>query len=209
VHRGKSKTVSGCPPLAEKALEMDYKSTKVLMLGFQRKSILEAEKAGEKGPESVISNLRGMQGEYSQLSELEEMERNYAEKVIESLKAVQKAVEDPIPVDKAALGPKYHFMKEAFLASDAVIVLFDSNGISSAVPLSKFGAREILSIVQSVSPNLSRLIARKRKETGDRVELLERILKEMKKTGISVKRDVSEFQAPDEADLVSSSIARK
>lgn len=147
-----------------------------------------------------------MQGEYAQLSELEEMERNYAGKLVESLKAIQSVVEDPIPIEKAALGPKYRYVKEAFLASDAVVVMFNNTGISSAIPLSRFKSSEILSVVQSTTPHLKKVIATKRRETGDRVELLEKILKEMKKTGGAIGRPTPQYQAPQEEDLVSSSI---
>jgi len=188
---------------------MDYKSAKVLMLGAPQNATLDEEKGPGSNSGGIISNLKEMEGEYAQLSELEEMERNYADKVVESLKAVQNVVEEPIPIEKAALGPSYNHVKEAFLASGAVVVLFNANGISSALPLSKFGAREILSIVQSATPHLIKVIARRRKETGERVEILEKILKEMKKTGISVKRDLGQYRAPEEEDLVSSSIAHE
>lgn len=187
-------------------VKIDHKSTKVLMLDWQACSNLEEEKAAQKGAEGIISELREMQGEYAQLSELEEMERSYAGKLVESLKAVQTAVEDPIPIERAALGAKYRYVKEAFLASDAVVIMFNNTGISSAIPLSRFKSSEILSVVQSATPHLKKIIASKRRETGERVELLERILKEMKKTGTSVKRAAPEYQAPEEEDLVSSSI---
>jgi len=168
---------------------------------------MEEEKPVQKDAEGIVSELREIQGECAQLSELEEMERNYANKLVESLKSVQTVVEEPIPIEKPALGAKYRYAKEVFLASDAVVVMFNNSGISSALPLSRFKSNEILSIVQSVTPHLKKIIALKRKETGERVELLERILKEMKKTGAAAKRPINEFRAPEEEDLVSSSIA--
>ena len=167
---------------------------------------MQEEKATESPGESIISELKEVQGEYAQLSELEEMERDYAEKLVQSLKEVQSALDVVIPIERTALGPGYRYAKEAFLGSDAVVILLSSSGISSAIPLTRFKSSEILSIIQSATPHLKKAIAVKRKDTGERVELLERILKEMKKTGSSVKRQVPEFQAPAEEDLVSSSI---
>ncbi|MDE1854208.1 MAG: hypothetical protein KGI38_10765 [Thaumarchaeota archaeon] len=168
---------------------------------------MQEEKEAQKGGESIISELKEVQGEYAQLSELEEMEHDYAEKLVGALKEVQGAIDQVIPIERVALGPSFRYAKEAYLGSDAVVILTNNSGISSAIPLVKFKSGEILSIVQSATPHLKKAIATKRKETAERVELLERILKEMKKTGSSVKRQVPEYQAPEEEDLVSSSIA--
>jgi hypothetical protein len=167
--------------------------------------LTEEDTVSEKA-EGIISELRNMQGEFAQLSELEEMERNYAEKLVDSLKVIQSVVDEPIPVERASLGPRYKYVKEAYLASDAVVVLMNASGIHSALPLARFKSSEILSIVQSATPQLKKVIAQKRKDTGDRVELLERILKEIKKAGSTVKQQTPEFKPQEEVDLVSSSI---
>jgi hypothetical protein len=157
--------------------------------------------------ESIISELKELQGEHAQLAELEEMEHDYATKLVQALKEVQSAVEEVIPIERAALGPAYRYAKEAYLGTDAVVILLNNTGISTALPLSKFKSGEILSIVQSATPYLKKAIAARRKETAERVELLERILKEMKKTGSTVKHQVPGYQGPVEEDLVSSSIS--
>ena len=191
--------------------EIDHKSTKVLMPDGQAEKVLQEEKAAEKvaqkDEDSIISELKDVQAEYSQLSELEEMEQDYAEKVVQALKEVQGAVNEVIPLERVALGPSYRYAIEAYLGADAVVILLNNAGISSSIPLAKFKTGEILSIVQSATPHLKKAIALKRKETSDRVEVLDKILKEMKKTGSSVRRQAPDYQAPVEEDLVSSSIA--
>jgi hypothetical protein len=170
---------------------------------------LQEEKEVQKRDEAILSELKEVQAEYAQLSELEEMEHDYAEKLVASLKEVQAAIDQVIPIERVALGPSFRYAKEAYLGSDAIVILLNNTGISSAIPLTKFKSSEILSIVQSATPHLKKAIAIKRKETSERVEILERILKEMKKTGTSVKRQAVDYQgqAPVEEDLVSSSIA--
>ncbi len=168
---------------------------------------MQEEKASQKSGEAIISELKEVQGEYAQLSELEELERENANKLVSALKEVQTAVDEVIPIERVALGPSYRYAKEAYLGSDAVVILLNNSGISSAIPLTRFKSGEILSIVQSATPHLKKAIAQKRKETADRVELLERILKELKKTGSAVKRQAPDYQAPTEEDLISSSIA--
>lgn len=167
---------------------------------------MQEEKEQSKGPESIISDLKEVQGEYSQLSELEEMERDYAGKLVQALKEVQAPVDGVIPLERAALGPAYRYAKEVYLGGDAVVIVMNNSGISTALPLTRFKSNEILSIVQSAIPHLRKAIAMKRKETSERVELLEKILKEMKKTGTSVKHQAPEYGPPVEEDLVSSSI---
>jgi hypothetical protein len=177
------------------------------MPGGDASPVLQEEKEAGNAGDSIITELKEVQAEYAQLEELEEMERDYAEKLVGALKEVQAAIDEVIPLEKSSLGPGYRYAKEAFLGGDGVVILMNNSGISSAIPLMKFKSGEILSIVQSATPHLKKAIALKRKETAERVEILERILKELKKTGTSVKRQVPGYQAPVEEDLVSTSIA--
>ena len=148
---------------------------------------LQEEKSAPDSGDSIIAELKELQGEHAQLVELEEMERDYAEKLIGALKEVQNAVDEVIPLERTALGPAYRYAKEAYLGKEAVVILMTNSGISTALPLSKFKSPEILSIVQSATPHLKKAIALRRKETAERVEILGKILKEMKNTGSSVK----------------------
>ena len=177
------------------------------MLDGHPSSVLQEEKADENGGDSIIAELKELQGEHAQLSELEEMERDYAEKLVNALKEVQSGIDEVIPLERASLGASYRYAKEAFLGREAVVILLNNSGVSTTLPLTKFKSAEILSIVQSATPHLKKAIAIKRKDTAERVELLGRILKEMKKTGSTARRQVPEYQAPVEEDLVSSSIA--
>lgn len=170
-------------------------------------SVLQEEKEEASGPDTIISDLKEVQGEYAQLSELEEMENDYAEKLVEALKGVQGPVEGVVPLEKSSLGPSYRYAKEVYLGSDAVVIIMNNSGISTAIPLLKFKSNEILTIVQSAIPHISKAIAVRRKETSERVELLEKILREMKKAGTGVKRQARAEEPPAEEDLVSSSIA--
>lgn len=187
--------------------QIDCKSAKVLIPERGPSYVLQEEKEGSSGSDSIISNLKEVQGEYAQLSELEEMEHDYAEKLVEALKGVQGPVEGVVPLERAALGPAYRYAKEVYLGGDAVVIIMNNSGISTAIPLTKFKSNEILAIVQSAIPHISKAISAKRKETSERVELLERILQEMKKTGTTVKHEVRTEEPPVEEDLVSSSIS--
>src|SRR5271170_4323147 len=80
---------------------------------------------------SIVDDLTSLQSEFAQLSELDEMERNYTRKLIESLKILQSEVDTAMPLRKESLGPAYSASKEAFLASDCVVVVIGADDSKS------------------------------------------------------------------------------
>jgi hypothetical protein len=156
--------------------------------------------------DSIVSQLTALQSEYAQLSELDEMERNYILKLIDSLKALQSGIDSAIPLHVAALGIFRSKAKEAYLASDGVVIIHEEGGKPLSVPLSRFPAKDVLAIVQDATPEIGRIVSERRREIGARVELLERVLKEMKKAGGMVRQAQPAIADADE-DLVQNSIA--
>jgi hypothetical protein len=155
---------------------------------------------------SIVNDLNTLQSEFAQLSELDEMERNYTRKLIESLKMLQSEVDAAMPLKKESLGPAYSNAKEAFLASDCVVVVIGMDDSTTSIPLTKFEPKYVLSIINDATPELASIISERRKDVGSRVDLLERILKEVKKAGNMAKQtERSVPQAPVE-DLVQNSI---
>lgn len=165
-----------------------------------------SEETSNKQADMVVSQLRDIQGEFAQLSELEETEANHARKLVDSLRLIQSAVDDVVPLNISSLGDGYANAKDAYLASDCVVVVTKSDGSRETMPLSKLGSREILAVVQEATPLLKKLIMEKRKAASDRVELLERILKEFKKAGSSLRQGKPQTESA-EQDLVSRSLA--
>jgi hypothetical protein len=158
---------------------------------------------------SIVADLTSLQSEFAQLSELDEMERNYTRKLIDSLKMVQAEVDVALPLKKSSLGPAYSASRECYLASDCVVIVVGEDGKKASIPLTRFESKFVLSIVKEATPSLAQIIAERRKEVGSRVDLLERILKEVKKTGSMAR--VSE-RAPAksiEEDLIQNSITRE
>ena len=156
--------------------------------------------------DSIVSQLTALQSEYAQLSELDEMERNYILKLVDSLKALQSGIDSAIPLHVAALGISRSKAKEAYLASDGVVIIHEEGGKPISVPLSRFPAKDVLAIVQDATPEIGRIVSERRREIGARVELLERVLKEMKKAGGMVRQARPAIADADE-DLVQNSIA--
>jgi len=166
----------------------------------------QSERGKGSPPDSIIPVLRDIQGEFAQLTELEEMEHSYAEKLIDSFRIMQTAVDMALPLSKSVLGDEYQGFDSAFLAAEAVVVLKRADGSSTSLPLSRFKSREIMLILHEATPPLRKAISEKRKDIGERVELMEKILKELKKASSSMKQRKQELEPPEE-DLVSSSIA--
>ncbi len=165
----------------------------------------QSERGTGTPPETIIPVLRDIQGEFAQLTELEEMEHSYAEKLIDSFRLMQTAVDLALPLNKAVLGEEYQNIAAAFLAAEAVVVIKSADGGSISLPLSRFKSREIMLILQEATPPLRKAISEKRRDVGERVELMEKILKELKKASSTMKQRKQEIEPPEE-DLVSSSL---
>ena len=155
---------------------------------------------------SIVDDLTSLQSEFAQLSELDEMERNYTRKLIESLKILQSEVDVALPLRNENLGPAYSTAKEAYLASDCVVIIVGADGNKSSIPLTHLESKYVLAIVKEATPTLAKIISERRKEVGSRVDLLERILKEVKKAGNMAKSTERSVPQAAEEDLVQNSI---
>jgi len=170
------------------------------------KSKETSEDLNSEASASIVDDLTTLQSEFAQLSELDEMERNYTRKLIDSLRMLQTEVDAALPLRVENLGPAYSGSKQAFLASDCVVVIAEQDGANRSVPLTKFEPKYVLSIVKEATPALARIISERRKDVGARVDLLERILKEVKKAGNMAKQTERPIPQPAVDDLVQNSI---
>ncbi len=156
--------------------------------------------------EKFASSLKELQSEVSQLSELDEMERTYALRLVEAIKSLQAAADIAIPLHPALLSTYQANAKQAFLVSEAVVVMTDKDGVTISLPLAQFRALEILAVVQDATPALREIISEKRKLAGARVELLEKILKDLKKAGSTLKQSSPDTIESEDRDLIRNSL---
>jgi hypothetical protein len=117
-----------------------------------------------------------LQGRYSSLVELYEKQRSYGQKVSELLSALQQEVDAIIQIPARVVGEPY---TAAYLASDAVIVMFDVTRDMTSKPLRSFPAPKIVAIVQACTPELKRLISEKEKSENVNLRSLERVAREL------------------------------
>jgi hypothetical protein len=155
------------------------------------------EQKGKDEAGSFTDNLRDIQGEYIMLTELYEKEKNYGQKLADMMKTLQSEVDSTIPIRPEAIGDG---CKEAYLVSEAVVVLVDSSGNRISRPLYKLSAATIVSVIEECTPELRRLLFEKRRSESNKVRSLERVLRELKKAQTTFKMsrrdDVGEQEEP-------------
>lgn len=152
----------------------------------------------QKGKEEVggfTDSLREIQGEYIMLTELYEKEKSYGQKLSDMMKTLQDEVDSTIQIRPDAIDLQ---CKEAYLVSEAVVVLVDNNGNRISRPLSRLPATTIVSVIEECTPELRRLLFEKRKSESSKVRSLERVLKELKKAQATFKQSRREEDEEEE-----------
>jgi Sec-independent protein translocase protein TatA len=146
---------------------------------------MSEEQKGKEETGSFTDSLRDIQGEYIMLTELYEKEKSYGQRLADMMKALQGEVDSTITIRPDAIGGQ---CKEAYLVSEAVIVLVDNNGNRVSRPLSKLPASTIVSVIEECTPELRRLLFEKRRLESNKVRSLERVLRELKKAQATFKQ---------------------
>jgi hypothetical protein len=139
----------------------------------------------DSGNGGFADSLREIQGEYMMLGELYEKQKSYGQRLSEMMKTMQSEVDTVIPIRPEALGRP---ARAAYLVSEGVVVIFDSNGGMTSKPLSTLPSDAIISIIQECTPELQRLLSEKRRNESNKVKSMERVLKELKKAQATFKQ---------------------
>ncbi len=147
---------------------------------------------------SFVDELRDIQGEYLMLSELYEKEKSYGRKLAETMRLLQYEVDVTIPINKDYLTDGMTPLREAFLASEAVVITIDEEGNKSSRPLERFTPEVILSIIQDCTPELKRLITERRRSAVLKVNSLEKVLRELRKAQATFKQSRTDEMAEEE-----------
>jgi hypothetical protein len=163
------------------------------------------EKSKGEGPVTFVDQLRDIQGEYLMLSELYDKQRAYGHKLAETMRLLQYEVDVTIPLNKEMLSESSRPLKEAFLASEAVVIMVDEDDNRISRPLDRFAPDLILSIIQDCTPELKRLISEKRQSTSMKVLALEKVLRELKKAQATFKQTKTDSVEPTEEGGVADS----
>ena len=119
------------------------------------------------------------------LGELYEKQKSYGQRLSELMKTMQFEVDTVIPIRPEALGKP---CRAAYLVSEGVVVVFDSNGGMTSKPLYTLPSDAIIAIIQECTPELQRLLSEKRRNESNKVKSMERVLKELKKAQATFKQ---------------------
>jgi Sec-independent protein translocase protein TatA len=155
----------------------------------------EQQEKADQGAGGFVDSLREIQGEYIMLGELYEKQKSYGAKLSDMMKTLQYEVDTTIPIRPEALGRP---CRAAYLVSEGVVVVFDSNGGMTSKPLYTLAPDVIISIIQECTPELQRLLSEKRRAESGKVKSMERVLKELKKAQATFKQTRREEMDVDE-----------
>ncbi|MDA4126297.1 MAG: hypothetical protein OK452_03705 [Thaumarchaeota archaeon] len=153
----------------------------------------------DNGATGFTDSLREIQGEYIMLGELYEKQKSYGQKLSEMMKTLQFEVDTTIPIRPEALGVP---CRSAYLVSEGVVVIFNTNGGMTSKPLYTLPSDVIISIIQECTPELQRLLSEKRKSESTKVRSMERVLKELKKAQATFKQTKRDESSGDEDEDV-------
>jgi hypothetical protein len=149
---------------------------------------MASDEKDNDSPTNFVDELRDIQGEYLMLSELYEKERAYGRKLAETMRMLQYEVDVTIPINKEYLSDPMNPLREAYLASESVVVMVDEDDNKTSKPLDRFPPEVILSVIQDCTPELKRLITEKRRSATIKVNSLEKVLRELRKAQATFKQ---------------------
>jgi len=129
----------------------------------------------------ILEVIEETQSTLAQLTELQDLQKNYIARLIEDLKVLLAYIKETIPLDPTRLGCPYHNVKEAYLISEAQLAIIDEDAKMVIRPLSNLEPEKIIMIIGESIPKINQIIAAKKQMLEERVDLLERLIKEFKK----------------------------
>jgi hypothetical protein len=157
-----------------------------------------AQQDKENSSTGFVDSLREIQGEYIMLGELYEKQKSYSQRLAEMMKTLQFEVDTVIPIKAEAMGQP---CRAAYLVSEGVVVVFDTNGGMASKPLYSLPSDIIISIIQECTPELQRLLSDKRRAESSKVKSMERVLKELKKAQATFKQTKRDEVAVEEEEV--------
>jgi hypothetical protein len=129
------------------------------------------------GEMSISETIHQMEDEHMRLIELRAREESLGKRLATFMGTLQSEVDTVIPIPAESFGKP---CKAAFLASDAVVIVFEPDGTIVSRPLRVFPPELIVSIIKGCTSELIRLMSEKRRAEGNRLGSIERVLDELR-----------------------------
>ena len=166
-------------------------------------------KEPKQAPSVLVREMRDAQSEAAQLSEIEELEYAQAQKLVESMKVLQESVEPAINIRPQSLGEPLLHSKQAIIGSEAVIIGLDGEGKPFSKPLASLRPADILAVVEEWTPKLREMLVERKKESENRLYLIEKVLHEFKEGASAIKESRKQFYESVESDLVRDTLEKE
>jgi hypothetical protein len=138
---------------------------------------LNEEREVRKGETAIHETIHQMEDEHMMLIELRAQEENLGKRLATIMGNLQSEVDTVIPIPPESVGKP---CRAAFLASDAVVIVFEADGTMVSKPLRVFPPELIVSIIRGCTSELIRLMSEKRRAEGSRLSSIERVLDELR-----------------------------
>lgn len=132
--------------------------------------------------EDILSAITMLKEESAQIGELSELERQYATETINYIKKLIEPLNTSFHIDPHTVMKGDGSITDIVLTPQGTICLVKKENVVSK-PLESLQTETLVNIIQQVLPEIKDHVASKREKMTSRVNMLERVAKELKKVG--------------------------
>ncbi len=132
--------------------------------------------------EDIVSSIGLLKEEAAQISELSELERQYATETISYLKRLIEPLNTSFHIDPRGVMKGDGSVTDIVLTPQGTVCLVRKENVVSK-PIESLQTETLVNIIQQVIPQVKNHVSVKREKMTARVNMLERVTKELRKVG--------------------------
>ncbi len=148
--------------------------------------------------EDILSSIGLLREETAQISELSELERQYAIETIGYLKRLIEPLNTSFHVDPRGVMKGDGTVTDIVLTPQGTVCLVRKENVVSK-PLESLQTETLVNIIQQVIPEVKDHVAAKRQKMTNRINMLEKVTKELRKVGPISPKQKAGTQVPQNA----------
>ena len=160
-----------------------------------------SEEAGD-----LLGPLKDIQEEFLQITELASTEKNYTKELANLLKQVLFVLKASVPISSEVFKMA---VKDAALSSEGNVLVIHDDGLISSKPLDEFDSETAVKVISDCLPKLRVVATNHRKRIGARVNVLEEVIRELRKLVRALREEKVEKPGESVEDIVKSALTRK
>ena len=132
--------------------------------------------------EDIVSSIGLLKEEAAQISEISELERQYATETISYLKRLIEPLNTSFHIDPRGVMKGDGSVTDIVLTPQGTVCLVRKENVVSK-PIESLQTETLVNIIQQVIPQVKNHVSVKREKMTARVNMLERVTKELRKVG--------------------------